>query len=349
MKMVMQLLLVLGVPPCGVLAGDFQDWRLQLLEQEGVTLDAEAPPGAGVGRGPTEERFLELVKLLGAEDFATRERSQKEILRMGNASKPWLDRLPDSDDPETRFRIARIREDLGTQRRWSEAELLQHALESLQREKNGEKAAAGTPLVFAEIFRDKAGELGKYRGFILDAGPGLKGSVADGTLRLSGKGPVEGDQRLIIKAETICGKDVFPDRFRIEVMLGGTPGGESAYHIGVSVGKVRALFHPGYANGGFRFEQVETHKSLTENANMGFTPKTGSLATMGIEVKRLPGGDVELQATVLSGAKEAGKYSTKIKVAAAEIGKLDSISLDRSGRVGGNAIFDHLVVEIPAP
>ena len=349
MKMANRMLLILGGLSMGALAGEHQDWRLQLLEQEGVALDAAGLPGEGKGIAPAEERFLELVKALGAEDFATRERSQKEILRMGIAAKPWLDRLPDPGDPEVNLRVKWIRENLAEQRRWSEAELLPYAVASLLREKKGEKPPADTPLLFAELFRDGAEDLGKYRGFTFDASPGLKGTVSDGMLRLSGRGPIEGDQRLILSAQGVCGKELFPDRFRIEVMLGGTPGGESAYHIGVSVGKVRALFHPGYATGGFRFEQIDTHKALTQNTNMGFTPGTGGLATMGIEVSRLPNGDVELMATVLPQDKGAETFTTRTKVSAAEIGKLDSISLDRSGRVGGDATFDNLVVEIPAP
>lgn len=349
MKTAKRLLLILGGLSIGALAREHQDWRLQLLEQEGIVLDAAVPPGESQVIAPAEARFLELVQSLGAEDFATRERSQKEILRMGIAAKPWLDHLPEQSDPEVNFRVKWIRENLAEQRRWSEAELLQYALGSLGRDKDGGKQPAGTPLVFAELFRDKAEELGDYRAFRLDASPGLKGSVSDGVLKLSGRGPIEGDQRLILSAKGACGKELFPDRFRIEVTLGGTRGGESAYHIGVSVGKVRMLFHPGYATGGFRFEQIETHKSLTQNTRMGFTPATGSLATMGIEVSRLPDGDVELQVTVLPQGKGAGKFTTRTKVSAAEIGKLDSVSLDRSGRVGGDAIFDNLVIEIPAP
>jgi hypothetical protein len=350
MKPVNRLLLILAGLGSAALAGEHQDWRLQLLKQEGLAPDAARLPDLEKGMVPVENRFLELRDLLGAEDFATRERSQKEILRMGIAAKPWLDRLEESEDPEVNMRINQIRSHLATQRRWSEAELLQYAVASLLREKNGEKPNPGAPLVFAELFQDKAADLNApYRGFRFDASPGLTGKADDGLLKLSGRGPIEGDQRLVIPAKSICGNEVLPDRFRIEVMLGGTPGGESAYHIGVSVGKVRVLFHPGYDEGGFRFEQVDTHKALTQNANMGFTPATDGLATMGIGVKRLPNGDVEFGVTVLADQKEARRYTTRTTVSAAEIGKLDSISLDRSGRIGGDANFDNLVVEIPAP
>lgn len=349
MKTMNRLILILAGLGSAALAGEHQDWRLQILKQEGLVLGDAKLPDFGNGIVPAEKRFLGLLDSLGAEDFATRESSQREIQQMGMAAKPWLDRLEESEDPEVNFRIKQIRGNLATQRRWSEAELLQYAIGSLAREKNGEKPSPETPLVFAELFQDNAADLdAPYRGFRFDASPGLTGKVGDDMLKLSGRGPIEGDQRLLILADQICGKDVFPDQFRIEAMLGGTPGGESAYHIGISVGKVRMLFHPGYGEGGFRFEQVDTHKALTQNASMGFTPATDGLATMGIDVKRLPNGDVELQVTVISDPKQSHRYTTRIKVPAAEIGKLDSISLDRSGRAGGDALFDHLVVEIPA-
>ena len=43
------------------------------------------------------------------------------------------------------------------------------------------------------------------------------------------------------------------------------------------------------------------------------------------------------------------KFKTRIEVSAAMIGKIDSIGLDRSSRIGGDALFDNLVVEIPKP
>ena len=332
-------------------AAEYQDWRLQLLEQEGLDADAAGLQALEKVIAPSEQRLKKLVLLLADEDFATRERSQNEILRMGDAARPWLDRLPESVDPEVRLRVGIILGQLGSRRRWSEAELLQYAVANLRREKDGGKKIAGEPLVFAELFRDKADFLdGKYRGFRFEASPGLTGKVDDGKLRFSGRGPIEGDQRLILPAKEITGKEVFPDRFRIEVMLGGNAGGQGSYHIGVSVGKVCALFHPGYAQGAFRFADADTRKSLMENTNMGFTPATDSLSIMALDVKRLPGGDVELQVTVIPGDKADGKkYTVRKNFTAAEIGKIDSISLDRSGRTGGDALFDNLVVETDAP
>ena len=255
MKTANLLILAIACSAMAARAAEHENWRLQLLRQEGITLEKNGLPKLVP---PSEKHFLGLVGLLASEDFATREKSQKEIFRMGLAAKPWLDHLPASDDPEVNFRILAIRNQLATERCWPQAELLQYAVASLLREKDGVKPPKGTPLVFAEFFQDKAADLeASYRDFIFDASPGLKGEVAEGTLKISGKGPIEGDQRMILSAGKICGRKLFPARFRIEVMLGGTRGGESAYHIGVSIGKVRALFHPGHATGGFRFENID--------------------------------------------------------------------------------------------
>lgn len=349
MKSVSGILIILALLASPALAAEPDNWRLQLLAEEGFDLQKQDLPALQGDFNATEKHFLELVPLLASEDFATREGSQRKIIRMGNEARPWLDKLPPSEDPEITLRIAQIREELSKNQRWSKGELVRFAVSDLLREKNGVQIAKGTPLVFTELFRDNAPELGeKYRHFSFDCAPGLSAKVSDGVLRLAGNGGIEGDQRLILTAAKISGAEVFPDKFKIEVMLQGNANGAGGYHLGVSIGKVRALFHPGYRGGGFRFEHVDTHKPLTENKDMGFTPAADAFTIMAIEAKHLPDGDTELLATVSPDDKRP-TFQTRIKVPAASIGKLDSISLDRSGRQGGDAVFDNLVVEMTAP
>lgn len=340
-----QFLLLVGLSSA-IFAAEPKDWRLQLLEQEGLTLEEAADDFLGDDVAISEARFIELTGLLSSEDFATRENSQKAIQRMGLAAKPWLDRLPEQDDPEIEFRLTEIRKNLSSRRQWETSELLRYAVKSLVGEKNQVEPDLKEPLMFVELFHDPAVTLDDgYRHFNFAHDQGLKGKVTDGVLRLSGKNAQIGDQRLIIESININGKKTLPDKFRIEASLKGTPGGEGGYHIGISVGKVRALFHPGYSGGGFRFEEVGTEEKFTDNTDMGFTPKSDVFSTMGMDVERLPDKSVKLTVNI---TQEGNKihFQKIIKISAEEIGELDSISLDRSGQPGGDAIFDNLVIEM---
>ena len=331
---------------CAVLIAEPEDWRLQLLKEEKFDLEGVELSVRENQFIVSEERFLQLVQELASDDFKTRESAQKEILRMGIMVKPWLDNLPKPKDPELAFRLTTIRSNLGSERQWANSELLRYATADLDRENKGKKPDLEQPLVFAELFRDNTANLDdEYRNFVFIRDQRLKGKVSGGVLRLSGEMAREGDQRLVLKSEKVYGQEVFPDEFRIEVSLKGTPGGEGTYHLGVSVGNVRTLFHTGYRGGGFRFARIDTLGNLSNNADMGFTPNTNTFATLCIDVKQLPNKNVELSATVRQKG-EKRPFQSKIEISAEVIGKLDSISLDRSGNPGGDAIFDNLVVEM---
>jgi hypothetical protein len=90
-------------------------------------------------------------------------------------------------------------------------------------------------------------------------------------------------------------------------------------------------------------EQVSNHTAIVNNQDMGFDPPAGELLRMHIDVKRLRGGDVEISVMVRSG-KDTYRISRQVR--ADVIGKLDRIGLDRSGRGGGDAMFDDLIVEV---
>jgi hypothetical protein len=330
-----------------VMASEPQDWRLQLLEEEGLSLEEAEVNVLARDVAVDENHFLELIPLLGSEKFTIRANSQKAIERMGLAAKPWLDRLPEQGNPEISMRLMEIRKKLNAERQWTKSELLHYAVDSLVREKNDKKSDENSPFIFAELFRDRsAGLEGGYRHFSFTHDAGANGKVSDGVLLLSGEIPREGDQRLVLKSSRIHGEALFPDSFRIEVSLKSTPGGEGVHHIGVSIGNVRALFHPGYQGGGFRFEQVDTKKGLKPNMDMGFTPQTNVFATMGIDVERASDNSVKLSVSVIEEDTKA-KHQAAIKVSADVIGALESISLDRSGRQGGDAVFDNLIIEMP--
>jgi len=323
------------------------DWRLELLSREKVSSETHALQEMEKQFTPSEEGLEKAVSRLGAEDFHTREQAQHEILKMGRDALPWLRRQPRFEDPEVRVRLGQIEGTLGADGRWMKEDLLREAVTSLLNERLGRKSENPAGSLFLETFEQDAKSLNEgYRRFRFNAGKAMTGSVSGGILRMAGNHPGDGDQRLLLDAERVTGKETFPDTFQIEARLGGDPGGEGAYHVGVSVGNVRVLFHPGYASGGFRIERVDDHKSIISNTAMGFDPPAGKLLRMHLEVQRRPDGDVQIQVVISNGSAAFRKTAV---LAADEIGKLDHIGLERSGRNGGDGLFDDFVVHLGEP
>jgi hypothetical protein len=325
-------------------AADQSDWRLEILKEEGIQPETAALKASQDSFQMTPERLEKAVAMLGGDDFKTREQAQREIILIGKDALPWLLRMPKSEDPEVRVRLAEIQKTLQVDGRWARKDLVREAVTSLLRERMKEAAPKPEDALFVELFHRPTASLDKgYGKFRLQADKGLTGLVSDGVLKLKGIHATEGDQRLLLDAKALTGKPEFPDTFRIEVKLGGEAGGEGGYHVGVSVGNVRALFHPGYPTGGFRFEQVATHEKFSENKSMGFDPQPGKLLRMSIEVKRLAERKVKLDIVVADGEKSFSESKILKEI---EIGKLNRISLDRSGRSGGDGLFDDLVVDL---
>ncbi len=331
---------------CGatVPAKETDDWRLELLAEEGVpTGTAELKKFQESYK--TSPALLEnAVGRLGAEHFATREQAEREILLMGKEVLPWLRDMPKSNEPEIRIRLAEIEKKLTAKGRWEKEDLLRQAVNSLLGERTKQDADPPAATFFVEFFREPAPELSdRYRRFHFKTDKGMKGLVSNGVLRMKGDRAGDGDQGLLLQAKDLTGKEEYPDSFRVEVKLGGEAGGEGSYHVGVSIGNVRALYHPGYQSGGFRFEKVGDHTQLSQNTSMGFNPSTTDLQRMSIELKRDKDGNVGMEVMVSGSGKTFREHKVFKK---AVIGKLDHIGLERSGRTGGDAVFDDLVVDL---
>lgn len=137
--------------------------------------------------------------------------------------------------------------------------------------------------------------------------------MSQGVLRLYGNHD-EGDQRLYATSASLLGLPAFPSAVRVKTTLGGEAAGEGTWHVGVSVGNVRVLFHPGMNDGAFRVERVDNHQFLTQNESMPFTPGSGLLHRMTIDVQCRPSGDVQLRVTIVDGGQSGRRFTRNLSL-----------------------------------
>jgi hypothetical protein len=197
----------------------------------------------------------------------------------------------------------------------------------------------GAPKAFVEKFTKPTKDATQgYGAFVYEASdPKWKAEVSEDRLRLSGDHG-EGDQRLFITAQKVIGKPKWPDSLEVAADLGGTDAGSGAWHVGLSVGQVKILFHPDYDGGSFRAETVDTHKPFFANENLGFTPAAGLMHELTVKVSR--GEKVcRFEVKVVNGGKDGGTFSKSFEVPNDQLGEFDRIGLERSGREGGDALF----------
>ena len=203
-------------------------------------------------------------------------------------------------------------------------------------------ARYGTILI--ETFSDDAAGIARtYRQMQYETNVGGAATVARGMLRLDGN-HAEGDQRLFATAQSLLGVPAFPRQFQIKVALGGESLSPGLWHVGVSVGNVRLLFHPGLDGGQFRVEQVDTHQVIMANSQMPFTPKAGVLNEMTIDVEQRDNGSVRFDAVLTDGAKTGRQFRSSVTATAKVVGTLGRIGLERSGQAGGAALFGPLTI-----
>jgi hypothetical protein len=329
----------------GVLRGE-EDWRIEMLNAHGFSGKTSELETLAGRYSEAEKGLDEELGRLGADDFQTRERAQATILMAGVAALSWMAKLPPQDDPEIKARLTAIRTQLRFRGAGSKIELLGYAVQSLLEErKNGKKA--GESLVFAEWFERRQNPLREEYGRMeFHKDRGMTGKVGNGVLRLHGRHDGDGDQYLLLTAKECCEMDVFPEKFRVSCRLGGNSDeGSGGWHLGVSVGQIRVLFHPGMKGGGFRIETTDKRKVVRQNTPMGFDPSTKGFQRMTIGVWKLATGDVQLKVTVMN-TDQKDVFADKVVVKGALIGELDRVGLWRSGRRGADALFDDFVLDL---
>ena len=168
--------------------------------------------------------------------------------------------------------------------------------------------------------------------------------VVDGKLVIDGNNR-EGDQHLFITSQQLIDENQWTRKVEVRSMLGSRAAGNSgAWHLGIYVGNVKALFHPGVMGGAFRIETVDGHKALLGNTSMQFDPTDGALYEMAMSVVKTESGAF-IKVTV----RDPGSDSTfvqKLKVSNEDLGEFNRIGLIRSGRTGADAVFDSLNIEV---
>ncbi|MDG2223683.1 MAG: hypothetical protein P8L85_20045 [Rubripirellula sp.] len=169
-------------------------------------------------------------------------------------------------------------------------------------------------------------------------------SVDRGLLRLHGN-HAEGDQRMIVTAKQLIGSAHFTKSFDVKAEIGGEAEGSGGYHVGISIGNLRLLFHPGHRGGGFRIERVDNHQYIVTNQSMPFTPLAGVLHKMRVRVTPQKEGRVLLEAIIANPKAPQQTYVNKFLAEKTDIGPLTQVRIERSGRSGGDALFGSFSVD----
>lgn len=279
--------------------------------------------------------------MLGSEQFEQRERAQQRLLEAGQAALDFLEAKGSIADPEVRIRVEAICRVLAGGNMNQQGKMVKLAARSLLQKPN-DPATGGH---YYEWFGQSAKDCSKgYRQLAYTGPKGGKMMVEQGKLRMFGKMEGDNDLRLLLKAKDWPVAEAMPDEFQVSCLAGGGHGAAGTWHVALCVGNVKAIFHPGYRGGGFRFEKVGTRKNLSSNLNMGFTPAPNALHRIELHVTALPQGKVSFKAVVT--APDGKRFETSTVLSENEVGSLDRIGLERSGHAGGEAIFDDLMVKL---
>lgn len=172
----------------------------------------------------------------------------------------------------------------------------------------------------------------------------VKPFIENGQLVIPGNRQGDADQRMILHASTWPAAKELPKQISVSCLVGSTGERAGTYHLGITIGKIKTLIHPGYRGGGFRFEQIGTHMKFTENINMGYTPAPNKLHCIKVTAQHMKNSKVQLKAVVSSPNNKP--FETSIELDQEDTGEFNQISLDRSGRSGGNVYFDDFRVQL---
>lgn len=342
--------IIFGLSVAGFSADDVKvsDWRVELLGEEGIGSSVEELQKSLTAVPKVTNELDDAFKMLASQDFDEREGGRKKLMIGGEDALKWLLEMEPSEDPELRRRVLNLIEELELVFRKDREVAVKHAVNSLLAEGlEGRVKSANTGGMFFEWFGKGDEELREnYRQFRFENSSKRPGKVEGTRLIFAGKAGQDGDQRLVLKSKTWPGEIEFGDRFRVSVILGGEDISSGAWHMGITIGRIRTLFHPGMQGGSFRFERIDNRKHLSGTKGVGFEPLGDSRQRMSIDVTKMLDGDVRLD-VLLEKLGEGGRtFQSSITVDAEDIGDLSEVSLDRSGRSGGKAYFRDFMISL---
>lgn len=342
--------IIFGLSVAGFSADDVKvsDWRVELLGEEGIGSSVEELQKSLTAVPKVTNELDDAFKMLASQDFDEREGGRKKLMSGGEDALKWLLEMEPSEDPELRRRVLNLIEELELVFRKDREVAVEHAVKSLLEEGlEGRVKSADTGGMFFEWFGKGDEELREnYRQFRFENSSKRPGKVEGTRLIFAGKAGQDGDQRLVLKSKTWPGEIEFGDRFRVSVILGGEDISSGAWHMGITIGRIRTLFHPGMQGGSFRFERIDNRKHLSGTKGVGFEPLGDSRQRMSIDVTKMLDGDVRLD-VLLEKLGEGGRtFQSSITVDAEDIGDLSEVSLDRSGRSGGKAYFRDFMISL---
>ena len=342
--------IIFGLSVAGFSADDVKvsDWRVELLGEEGIGSSVEELQKSLTAVPKVTNELDDAFKMLASQDFDEREGGRKKLMSGGEDALKWLLEMEPSEDPELRRRVLNLIEELELVFRKDREVAVKHAVNSLLAEGlEGRVKSANTGGMFFEWFGKGDEELREnYRQFRFENSSKRPGKVEGTRLIFAGKAGQDGDQRLVLKSKTWPGEIEFGDRFRVSVILGGEDVSPGAWHMGITIGRIRTLFHPGMQGGSFRFERIDNRKHLSGTKGVGFEPLGDSRQRMSIDVTKMLDGDVRLD-VLLEKLGEGGRtFQSSITVDAEDIGDLSEVSLDRSGRSGGKAYFRDFMISL---
>ncbi len=316
------------------------DWRIDLLQSQGIPTTPESLKKTATSSDTNTNQLDIYFKQLGSKTFKQREQAQLLLTAQGSSITSYLLAKMPISNPEIKSRTDQILQHLEDQDESIKNIMTQIAAKSLiispnDRSTNGQ---------FYEWFGTQSQDCSKgYRQFIYQGPKEARSFIKNSQLVISGQRQGEHDQRIILQSHKWPNRKKHPHHIIVNCSLGTTTRA-SSYHVGITIGKIKALIHPGHLGGAFRCEQINTKKEIIQNCQMGYTPSINQLHHFQLTAKHIENEKVKLSIIIKS--KNKKRFEKNIILNKNDIGDFSQISLDRSGKEGGDAFFDNLRIQI---